>query len=59
MREDLLTFFSPGKFNFDILDFPFFIYLCFEILNYSMSFVDIGIAEINYISKYLYQWISV
>ena len=55
MREDLLTFFSPGKFNFDILDFPFFIYLCFEILNYSMSFVDIGIAEINYISKYLYQ----
>ena len=42
MPEDLFTFFSPGKFNFDILDFPLFIYLSFEILNCSLSFVDTG-----------------
>ena len=51
MPEDLVTLFSPGKFNFDILDFPFFIYLGFEILNCSLSFVDIGMLLLLLLSR--------
>ena len=51
MPEDLFTLFSPGKFNFDILDFPFFIYLGFEILNCSLSFVDRGMLLLLLLSR--------